>query len=50
MEAANAQFKNTQKAQEDAQDRPQYEIDALTVRQKIARLRSLRLAKETTET
>ena len=49
MEVANAQFKATQKAQEGVQDKPQYEIDALTVRDKTARLRSLRLAKETDE-
>ena len=40
----------TQKAQEGVQDRPQYEIDAHAVREKTARLRSLRLTKETTET
>lgn len=50
LEAANAQFKMTQKTQEGVQDRPQYEIDALTVREKTARLRSLRLAKVTTDT
>ena len=49
LEAANAQFKATQKTLEGSQDRPQYEIDALTVREKTARLRSLRLAKETAE-
>ena len=50
MEVANAQFKNAQKVQESVQAHVQYEIDALAVREKTARLRSLRLAKETAET
>lgn len=48
-EAANAQFKKAQRVQEGAQARAQYESDARAVRDKTARLRSLRLAKEASE-
>ena len=48
-EAANAQFKKAQRAQEGAQGRAQYETDARAVREKTTRLRSLRLAKEAAE-
>ena len=48
-EAANAQFKKAQRAQEGTQGRAQYETDARAVREKTTRLRSLRLAKEAAE-
>ena len=49
MEAANAKFKKAQRVQEGAQGRAQYETDARAVREKTARLRSLRLAKDAAE-
>jgi hypothetical protein len=45
-EAANAHFKKEQRIQEGAQDTAHYETDARAVREKTARLKSLRLAKE----
>ena len=48
-EAANAQFKKAQRVQEGAQATAPYETDARVVREKTARLRSLRLAKDAAE-
>ncbi|HEY5166448.1 MAG TPA: hypothetical protein VII80_01425 [Pseudolabrys sp.] len=48
-EAANAQFKKAQRLQGAGQASPQYETDARAIREKTARLRSLRLARETAE-
>jgi hypothetical protein len=47
--AANAQFKKLQRVQGAGQAGPQYETDARALREKTARLRSLRLARETAE-
>jgi hypothetical protein len=47
--AANAQFKKLQRLQAAGQASPQYETDARALREKTARLRSLRLASETAE-
>ncbi len=43
-EAANAYFKKAQTVQGGAQPKTQYETDACAVREKAARLKSLRLA------
>jgi hypothetical protein len=48
-QAGNAQFKKAQRAQKAGQARPQYETDARVIREKTARLRSLRLAREAAE-
>jgi hypothetical protein len=47
---AESRFKQAQKAAQDAKDaRAQYEADARATREKTARLRALRLAKEATD-
>jgi hypothetical protein len=47
---AEARFKKAQKAVQDAKEaRTQYEADARAMREKTARLRALRLAKEATD-
>jgi hypothetical protein len=45
-ERANAQFKKALKVKEGAQAWAQYEVDARQIREKTARLKSARLAKE----
>jgi len=47
---AEAEFKKAQKAREGETAAGQYEAARLAVREKTARLRALRLAKEATET
>jgi hypothetical protein len=46
---ANAAFKKEERAREGAQARQEYESAGDAIREKTARLRSLRLAKETAE-
>ena len=48
-EAADAQFKKVQKAQEGANAMAEYQANAQAVRERTAKLRELRLAKEAAE-
>jgi hypothetical protein len=48
-EAANRHFKSTQTSQEGAKTKTPQDVDACAVREKTARLKSLRLAEQSAE-